>query len=59
MNNQCMTLPPVVGLQSRVASKEDKEYLANALFYLCEPSTGSVEKDILKLSALISGYVVS
>jgi hypothetical protein len=54
-----MTLPPVVGLQSRVAAKEDKEYLANALFYLREPSTGSVEKDILKLSALISGYVVS
>ncbi|KAJ7896003.1 alcohol dehydrogenase IV [Mycena olivaceomarginata] len=53
----CMTLPPVVGLQSRVAAKEDKEYLANALFYLREPSTGSVEKDILKLSALISGLV--
>jgi hypothetical protein len=47
-----------VKIQARTASKEDKEYLANALFYLRESSTGSIEGDILKLSALISGYVV-
>jgi len=53
----CLTLSPVVAIQSRVASKEDKEYLANTLFYLREPSTGSIEGDILKLSALIAGLV--
>ncbi|KAF7330835.1 Alcohol dehydrogenase IV [Mycena venus] len=53
----CLTLSPVVAIQSRVASKDDKEYLANTLFYLHEPSTGSVEGDILKLSELIAGLV--
>ncbi|KAJ7929121.1 alcohol dehydrogenase IV [Mycena leptocephala] len=53
----CLTLSPVVAIQSRLASKEDKEYLANALFYLREPSTGSIEGDILKLSTLIAGLV--
>lgn len=57
-NIQCLTLSPVVGIQSRLASKEDKEYLANTLFYLREPSTGSIEGDILKLSTLIAGYVM-
>ncbi|KAJ7725073.1 iron-containing alcohol dehydrogenase [Mycena metata] len=54
----CLTLSPVVAIQSRIASQEDKEYLANTLFYLREPSTGSIEGDILKLSALIDGLVV-
>ncbi|KAJ7179546.1 alcohol dehydrogenase IV [Mycena filopes] len=54
----CLTLAPVVVIQSRIASKEHKEYLANTLFYLREPSTGSVEGDILRLSALIDGLVV-
>ncbi|KAJ6627357.1 alcohol dehydrogenase IV [Mycena sp. CBHHK59/15] len=53
----CLTLAPVVALKARTASPEDKECLANALFYLREPSTGSVEGDILRLSALISGLV--
>ncbi|KAJ7367827.1 alcohol dehydrogenase IV [Mycena albidolilacea] len=53
----CLTLAPVVKIQARTASKEDKEYLANALFYLRESSTGSIEGDILKLSALISGLI--
>ncbi|KAF7354892.1 Alcohol dehydrogenase IV [Mycena sanguinolenta] len=53
----CLTLSPVVAIQSRVASKEDKEYLANTLFYLREPSTGSIEGDILKLSELIARLV--
>ncbi|KAJ7477215.1 alcohol dehydrogenase IV [Mycena galericulata] len=53
----CLTLSPVVALQARIASPEDKECLANALFYLREPSTGSVDGDILKLSELIAGLV--
>ncbi|KAJ6510283.1 alcohol dehydrogenase IV [Mycena vitilis] len=53
----CLTLSPVVELQSRIASNEDKEYLADALFYLREPTTGSIDGDILKLSALIAGLV--
>ncbi|KAJ7179558.1 alcohol dehydrogenase IV [Mycena filopes] len=54
----CLTLSPVVAIQSRIASKEDQEYLANSLFYLREASTGSIEGDILKLSKLIDGLVV-
>ncbi|KAJ7767391.1 iron-containing alcohol dehydrogenase [Mycena maculata] len=53
----CLTLAPVVALQTRMASPEDKECLANALFYLREPSTGSIDGDILKLSSLIAGLV--
>ncbi|KAJ7638386.1 alcohol dehydrogenase IV [Roridomyces roridus] len=53
----CLTLAPVVALQSRIASPDDKECLASALFYLHEPSTGSVDGDILKLSELIAGLV--
>ncbi|KAJ7067863.1 alcohol dehydrogenase IV [Mycena amicta] len=53
----CLTLAPVVALQSRIASPDDKACLARCLFYLEEPSTGSIEGDILKLSALIAGLV--
>ncbi|KAJ7667569.1 alcohol dehydrogenase IV [Mycena polygramma] len=53
----CLTLSPVVAIQSRIASREDKEYLADTLFYLREPSTGSIDGDILKLSSLIAGLV--
>ncbi|KAJ6543863.1 alcohol dehydrogenase IV [Mycena capillaripes] len=53
----CLTLSPVVAIQSRIAPKEDKEYLANALFYLREPSTGSIDGDVLKFSELIAGLV--
>ncbi|KAJ7499415.1 iron-containing alcohol dehydrogenase [Mycena latifolia] len=53
----CLTLAPVVALQARTASAEDKDCLARALFYLREPSTGSVEGDIVKLSELIEGLV--
>ncbi|KAJ6510287.1 alcohol dehydrogenase IV [Mycena vitilis] len=53
----CLTLSPVVAVQSRIASQEDKEYLADTLFYLRAPSTGSIDGDILKLSALIAGLV--
>ncbi|KAJ7499414.1 iron-containing alcohol dehydrogenase [Mycena latifolia] len=53
----CLTLAPVVALQARTASAEDKDCLARALFYLREPGTGSVEGDIVKLSGLIEGLV--
>ncbi|KAG6832619.1 hypothetical protein H0H92_014455 [Tricholoma furcatifolium] len=56
---QCLTLAPVVALKARTASREDKELLAKALFYLCQPSTGSVEGDVLKLSSLIHELVIS
>ncbi|KAJ7229112.1 alcohol dehydrogenase IV [Mycena pura] len=53
----CLTLAPVVALQARIASPEDKACLARALFYLEEPGTGSVDGDVLKLSRLIAGLV--
>ncbi|KAF7313382.1 ATP-dependent DNA helicase PIF1 [Mycena chlorophos] len=53
----CLTLGPVVAFKARHASAEDKEALARCLFYLGEPSTGSVDGDVLKLSALINGLV--
>ncbi|KAG2345605.1 alcohol dehydrogenase IV [Suillus weaverae] len=53
----CLTLAPVVNLQAEIASQEDKEYLAEALFYLREPSTGSVDGDVRKLSHMIASLV--
>lgn len=53
----CLTLAPVVNLQAEIASQEDKEYLAEALFYLREPSTGTVDGDVRKLSHLINSLV--
>ncbi|OSD01319.1 iron-containing alcohol dehydrogenase [Trametes coccinea BRFM310] len=53
----CLTLAPVVALKAEIASQEDKEWLAGALFYLRKPSTGSLESDILKLSADIQQLV--
>ncbi|CDO75524.1 hypothetical protein BN946_scf184871.g5 [Trametes cinnabarina] len=53
----CLTLARVVALKAETASQEDKEWLAGALFYLRKPSTGSLENDILKLSAEIQRLV--
>ncbi|KAK7005865.1 alcohol dehydrogenase IV [Favolaschia claudopus] len=53
----CLTLSPIVAVQARLASAEDKKYMESSLFYLGEPSTGSTDGDILKLSALIAGLV--
>ncbi|KAI0331178.1 iron-containing alcohol dehydrogenase [Cubamyces sp. BRFM 1775] len=53
----CLTLAPVVALKAEVASQEDKEWLAGALFHLRKPSTGSLEGDILQLSADIQKLV--
>lgn len=56
-NFQCLTLAAVVKLQTELASDEDKKYLADALFYLGVPSTGSVNNDILLLSDLLDKSV--
>ncbi|KNZ72832.1 NAD-dependent methanol dehydrogenase [Termitomyces sp. J132] len=53
----CLTLAPTVALQTKIASQDHKELLAKTLFYLQQPSTGSVEGDILKLSSLIHRLV--
>jgi hypothetical protein len=51
---QCLTLAPVVALQAKVASDEDKKALAKGWTCQGHPSTGSVQGDILKLSSQIS-----
>ncbi|KAJ3490389.1 hypothetical protein NLI96_g1501 [Meripilus lineatus] len=53
----CLTLAPTVNLKADVASEEDKEWLADALFYLRKPSTGNREGDIRKLAAEIQQLV--
>ncbi|EKM54125.1 uncharacterized protein PHACADRAFT_145770 [Phanerochaete carnosa HHB-10118-sp] len=53
----CITLAPVVALMAETACHEDKEWLANAIFYLRIPSSGSLDKDILTLSDAIRGLV--
>ncbi|OAX39585.1 alcohol dehydrogenase IV [Rhizopogon vinicolor AM-OR11-026] len=53
----CLTLAPVVNLQVELASQEDKEYLAEALFYLREASTGTIDGDVRKLSSMINSLV--
>ncbi|KAG6378174.1 alcohol dehydrogenase IV [Boletus reticuloceps] len=53
----CLTLAPVVTLKADVASPSDKAALAEALFYLREPSTGSVEGDVRRLGSKIDELV--
>ncbi|KAL0574307.1 hypothetical protein V5O48_007645 [Marasmius crinis-equi] len=55
----CLSLAPVVKLKAEVASEEDKEWLAGALFHLRKPSTGSIESDVLLLGDLIDELVVN
>ena len=52
-----MTLAATVRLKAQIASEDDKEWLSGALFYLRQPSTGSVDGDIMKLASLIEEYV--
>jgi len=49
----CLTLAHVVALKAMIADAEDKRCLAEALFYLREAPTGSVEGDVGKLASLI------
>lgn len=51
---KCLTLGPTVLLKAEIASPEDKEYLAGALFYLRQPSTNTVEGDARKLGLSIT-----
>ena len=50
---QCLTLAPTVKLKAKVASEEDKQWLAGALHQLKQTSTGSLEGDVIKFSVLI------
>lgn len=50
---QCLTLAPTVNLKAKVASEEDKEWLAGTLHHLKQTSTGSLEDDVVKFSVLI------
>ncbi|KAL4074110.1 hypothetical protein V8B97DRAFT_1864588 [Scleroderma yunnanense] len=54
----CITLGPVISLKAETASEEDKAVLADALFYLKEPSTNSVEGDVKRLSSMINKLVM-
>ncbi|KAJ3508811.1 hypothetical protein NMY22_g16495 [Coprinellus aureogranulatus] len=54
----CLTLAPTVVMKAEVGSEDDKKWLADALFYLKESSTGSLEGDVLKLAQLIKSLVV-
>jgi hypothetical protein len=47
---QCLTLAPTIKLKAKVASEEDKQWLAGALHRLKQTSTGSLEGDVVKLS---------
>jgi len=49
----CLTLAPVVAIKADFATEDDKKWLADVLFFLSEPSTGSREGDVRKLSELI------
>lgn len=54
----CLTLAPTVAMKADLGSKRDKEDLADALFYLREPSTGSLEGDVRRLAVLINELVI-
>jgi alcohol dehydrogenase class IV len=55
----CLTLAPTIKLKAKVASEEDKQWLAGALHQLKQTSTGSLEGDVVKLSILIDELVSS
>lgn len=48
-----------MALQAQIASQENKELLAKSLFYLRQPSTGSVDGDVRRLSTLIHEWVAN
>lgn len=54
---QCLTLSPVIALQTELANDDNKKWLADALYHLRAPPTGSVDGDIRKLSTLVQGCV--
>jgi hypothetical protein len=50
---QCLTLAPTINLKAKVASEEDKQWLAGTLHQLKQTSEGSLERDVVMLSVLI------
>ena len=48
---------PVVALQAEIASPEDKQYLANALFHLRIPPSGDLDSDVRQLAKAIDACV--
>ncbi|KIM40170.1 hypothetical protein M413DRAFT_446331 [Hebeloma cylindrosporum] len=55
----CLTLAPTILLKSDIASEDDRRALAEALFYLREPSTGSLNGDVVRLATLINDLVTT
>ncbi|EIW83160.1 Dehydroquinate synthase-like protein [Coniophora puteana RWD-64-598 SS2] len=53
----CLTLASVIQYKAETAPEEDKRSLAEALFYLQEPSTGTLDGDVKKLAFRIDGLV--
>ncbi len=49
---QCLTLAPTIKLKAKVASEEDKQWLASTLHHLKQTSTDSLEGDVVKLSVI-------
>ena len=50
-------MAPVVALQAEIASPEDKQYLANALFHLRIPPSGNLDSDVRQLAKAIDACV--
>ncbi|KAI5889438.1 Dehydroquinate synthase-like protein [Schizophyllum commune H4-8] len=55
----CLTLASVVALQAEIGSEDDKQSLSKALFYIQEPSSGDLKRDVLTLASRIHGLVES
>jgi len=53
----CLTLAPTVAYQAKYASQDHKQALADALFYLRIPTTGSLDGDVERFAAEIDGLV--
>jgi alcohol dehydrogenase class IV len=53
----CLTLAPTVLLKSKEATEADKKALAETLFYLREPPTGTLEGDVRRLAQMINNLV--
>lgn len=54
MGTQCITLSPVVAIQTKIATPEDKEALARGLTASGKPGTGTVDGDIIAFSSEIA-----
>jgi hypothetical protein len=54
---QSLTLAPTIKLQAKIASEEDKQWLAGSLHQLKQTSTGSLEGDVVKFSVLVDEWV--